>query len=102
MEHDTNHEEENKPVLVTKSAVAFGFLIVGGLIAAINFVQVMGHSEDGHGVAHEAHATNPTHEPSKTAPAAHNMKEPMTNTPKDASSSSIEDPKTTDSTAVGH
>ncbi|RQO31364.1 hypothetical protein DBR32_05210 [Taibaiella sp. KBW10] len=62
MSHAT---QEEKPVLVTKSAMFFALMIVGLLVGTINFVQEMGHTE-GHGgsAAHgtESHtAPNPTH-----------------------------------------
>ena len=102
MGHDAGHEEENKPVVVTKAAVAFGLLIIGGLIATTNFIQVMGHSDEGHGTEHGTQVSSPAHDEKKSAPPAHKVDEPMTNTPKKASSSTIEDPKTTDDTEVGH
>lgn len=59
MSSHSTHEE--KPVLVTKSAMFFALMIVGLLIGTMNFVKSMSHTE-GHGGA-EAHGTE-----SHTAP----------------------------------
>lgn len=54
MSHDTHHTSTNdkKPGSSFTSAIWFVLLVAGLFIAAVNFVDVMGHEDAGHGDAH--------------------------------------------------
>lgn len=58
MGHSVATEDNKSRTVTTKAAMFFALIIVGLLIATANFVQVMGHSEEGHG---EGHATEAKH-----------------------------------------
>lgn len=63
MSHDTHSQLSETKTTSTSFRSAFWFVILlaGLFIAAVNFVNVMGHSEE-HGEGHEATATEQTHE----------------------------------------
>ncbi|RYE21515.1 MAG: hypothetical protein EOP51_15445, partial [Sphingobacteriales bacterium] len=54
--HDTHHPE-NKPEVSFRSSVWLVIILAGLFVAAVNFVSVMGHDEEGHGGHGEAHQT---------------------------------------------
>jgi len=54
MSHETHHQTDNKPGSSYTAAFWFVLILVGLFIAAVNFVNVMGHDEGGgHGATHE-------------------------------------------------
>lgn len=61
MSHDTHHHSEPKvkPQTAGTPSLWFSVMLIGLFIAAVNFVNVMGHDEEGHGAA--AHATEEVH-----------------------------------------
>lgn len=61
MSHDTHHHSEPKAKsqAAGKPSLWFSFILIGLFIAAVNFVNVMGHDEEGHGAAE--HATEEKH-----------------------------------------
>ena len=52
--HDTHHNKDNKPGSSFTSAFWLIIILAGLFIAAVNFVNVMGHDEGGHDGGHEA------------------------------------------------
>jgi hypothetical protein len=63
MSHETHHPVDNRPGTSFKSSFWFVIILVGLFIAAVNFVNVMGHDEPEGAAAHEGHgATIPTRE----------------------------------------
>jgi hypothetical protein len=64
MSHETHHQTDNRPGTSFKSSFWFVIILVGLFIAAVNFVNVMGHDDEGHAApSHEGHgATIPTRE----------------------------------------
>jgi len=63
MSHETHHHpQDNKPTTSYNSAFWFVIILVGLFIAAVNFVNVMGHDEEeGHG-GHESTEMHGSHE----------------------------------------
>lgn len=58
MSHDTHNTSDNKPGSSLTSSVWFMLILAFVFIAAVNFVDVMGHDDGGHGDAgHDDHAT---------------------------------------------
>jgi hypothetical protein len=49
MSHETPHSSDNRPTTSFKSSFWFVLILVGLFIAAVNFVNVMGHEDEGHG-----------------------------------------------------
>lgn len=64
--HDTHHHTADKPTTSFRSSVWFVIILVGLFVAAVNFVNVMGHDEEGEG--HETHKVEKisSHEASST------------------------------------
>lgn len=64
MSHDTHHHAapvDNRPGSSFTSSIWFVLLLAGLFIAAINFVDVMSHSDGGHD-AHGTEHTAPAHD----------------------------------------
>ena len=55
--HDADHSGEIKSKTAFKSSFWFVIILVGLFIAALNFINVMGHQED-----HGAHGAKPGHD----------------------------------------
>ena len=86
MAHDTTHgnapqSNENKPKMALNSAFWFVLILALVFIAAVNFVDIMSHSEEHEGAGHEkteqaegnkaaAHEAGTEHHAEETAPAA--------------------------------
>lgn len=63
--HGTHHDVSDRTQSRTSFASAFFFVVIlaGLFIAAVNFVKVMGHDDEGgHGTEHSTEHTVPTHE----------------------------------------
>lgn len=55
MSHETHHPSDKTPKTSSSSAFWFVLILAGLFVAAVNFVNVMGHDEGGgHGATHEA------------------------------------------------
>lgn len=88
MAHETTHHHHDTPLDKTpatpfKSSFWFVIILVGLFVAAVNFVNVMGHDDGGHGGGHgeATHETPTTHEGSgeHVGGAAHPQKEATSN-----------------------
>lgn len=71
MSHETPHNSDNRPSTPFKSSFWFTVILVGLFIAAVNFVNVMGHSEEGHD--EQSHGTTDTHHPTKEATSSQTL-----------------------------
>jgi hypothetical protein len=70
--HDSHHTPaETKPTTSYRAAFWFVIILAGLFVAAVNFVNVMGHDEGGHGAGHETHEAHGATAPHATEPAAH-------------------------------
>lgn len=60
MAHDTHqhHSTENKPKTALNSSFWFVLILAGLFIAAVNFINVMSHDDEGHGNGHDTHETH--------------------------------------------
>ena len=54
MAHETHHHADNSPKTSYNSALWFVIILVGLFVAAVNFINVMGGDEAGHGAGHGA------------------------------------------------
>ena len=70
MSHETQHSKENTTSTSFKSSIWFVLILVGLFIAAVNFVNVMGHDDGGHGTAEHG---GQIHHPSTEATATQTM-----------------------------
>lgn len=62
MSHDTHHKDDNKPGSSFTSSIWFMLLLAFLFVSAVNFVEIMGHDEGGHGTEqHDEHATSEHH-----------------------------------------
>lgn len=96
--HDTNHasSEMKKSATSYRSAFWFVIILVGLFIAAVNFVNVMGHDE---GEGHEGHATEHASEPAMEATSNQTLEgETGTGKPAEASTSPTGTTPTADTT----
>ncbi len=73
MSHETHHHADDKTKTSSTAAVWFVLVLVALFIAAVNFVNVMGHPEaEGHGAGHGTeHETYHGHEMNESTPAGH-------------------------------
>ncbi len=101
--HDTHHQPEDKtPTTSFRSSVWLVIILAGLFVAAVNFINVMGHDDaEGHGGGHgtETHRVEPmsTHQPGEQIQHA------GTKTVEGDAQHNTELPATTsDSTHAGH
>lgn len=82
--HDTHHHvEDPKPTTSFRSAFWFVLILAGLFVAAVNFVDVMGHDEEGHGGGHATeHATGTGHGDEHATPGAHSNEQNATDVQK--------------------
>lgn len=67
MSHETHHHTDNQTGSSSGAAFWFVLILVGLFIGAINFVNVMGHDEEGHDAGHETHIQSGDHNASGQA-----------------------------------